>query len=139
MTRPHADAGFRELEHTADWALEVWAPTWAGLLEQAARGMYALLRLQVDPTTTAPRALHVRAADAESLLVDFLSELLFWLETDRVAGTTFHLQATPTEVRGTLQVAPVQRLEKEIKAVTYHNLRVQHDASGWRAVVTFDV
>ena len=32
-------AGYREIEHTADWELEVWAPDLAALLEQAARGM----------------------------------------------------------------------------------------------------
>jgi len=38
----NSQSGFREREHTADWELQVWAPSFSGLLEQAARGMYAL-------------------------------------------------------------------------------------------------
>ena len=42
---PH---GYREIEHTADWELKVWAPDLRGLLEQAARGMYALSGIILD-------------------------------------------------------------------------------------------
>ena len=41
-------AGYRELEHTADWELEAWADDLPGLLEQAARGMYALSGVRLD-------------------------------------------------------------------------------------------
>ncbi len=139
-TTSRAAAGFREIEHTADWAIEVWAPDFAGLLEQAARGMYALLQVQWAPQgPVVRREVHLTAADAETLLVDFLSELLFVLDTEGVAFDSFALQATPTQVQGVMHGRPIAGLEKEIKAVTYHNLRVERAAQGWRAVVTFDV
>ncbi len=132
-------AGFREIEHTADWALEVWAPTWPELLEQAARGMYALLRVRPATAPLTARPLHLQALDRAGLLVDFLSELLFWLEVDRWMAQTFHLQATATHLRGRLRGGPVQGQEKEIKAVTYHAVQVTAEPPGWRARVTFDV
>ena len=132
-------AGFREIEHTADWAIEVWAPTFAGLLEQAARGMYALLRLRWQAGPQHTHRLHLTAPDPESLLVDFLTELLFILETQGVAFEHFHLDATPTQVQGRLQGRPTAGQEKEIKAVTYHNLRVVQGPGGWWATITFDV
>jgi hypothetical protein len=51
----HSTAGFREIEHTADWELEVWAPDLPALLEQAGRGMYALagVRLALEGRASA--------------------------------------------------------------------------------------
>jgi SHS2 domain-containing protein len=132
--------GFRENQHTADWELEVWAPDLPSLLEHSARGMYALsgLRLQNGPSRACTIKLH--GDDAESLLVRFLSELL-WLEQEQGLGfdefsidvsTQFNLQA---ELRGSV----IANLDKEIKAVTYHNLEVQTTEQGLRVIIVFDV
>jgi SHS2 domain-containing protein len=132
--------GFREHAHTADWELEIWAPDLPSLLEQAARGMYALsgMRLQKGPHQTRTIALH--AADAESLLVRFLTELL-WVEQEEGLGfddfaitidNLFNLQAM-------MGGAAIANLDKEIKAVTYHNLAVQTTSQGLRVNIVFDV
>ena len=60
--------GFQEQPHTADWALDVWAPDLIGLLQQAARGMYALMqaRLQGEPRET--YRFEIAVPDRETLL-----------------------------------------------------------------------
>jgi len=65
--------GFRELPHTADWALEVWAHDFPALLEQAARGMYALTSAQLKAGPRAVRELELQGYDREILLVKFLT------------------------------------------------------------------
>src|SRR4030065_240258 len=77
--------GFRENAHTADWELEAWAPDLASLLEQSARGMYTLsgMRLQAGLPQTPSLILH--GEDAESLLVRFLTHLL-WVEQEEGVG-----------------------------------------------------
>ena len=60
-------AGYREISHTADWALQVWAPDLSGLLVQAARGMTALLDLQLAEAPRLEHLLTLDAADPESL------------------------------------------------------------------------
>src|SRR5512136_2443926 len=80
--RMQPEIGFREHAHTADWELEVWAPDLPALLEQAARGMYAISGVQLVPGVAQDRTITLHAADIESLLVKFLSELL-WLEQDQ--------------------------------------------------------
>src|SRR5690606_38330986 len=114
--------GFRELEHTADWELEAWAPDMAGLLEQAARGMYALMnaRLQDQPRTT--REVDLHALDPEGLLVAFLDELLYLGEVENLAFDTFELRVMGRALQARLGGAPLLTQAKEIKAVTYHNL-----------------
>jgi SHS2 domain-containing protein len=132
--------GFREHAHTADWELEVWAPDLPCLLEQAARGMYALAGMRLQSGATQMRSVNLQAADAESLLVQFLTELL-WLEQEEGVGfdgfslhidSRFNLQAD-------LHGYAIASLDKEIKAVTYHNLAVQTSALGLQVNIVFDV
>jgi len=58
--------GFREREHTADWELEVWAPDFPGLLEQSARGMYALSGLRLQTGSRQSRSISLHGEDKES-------------------------------------------------------------------------
>jgi SHS2 domain-containing protein len=140
IRRMQPEFGFREQPHTADWELEVWAPDLPTLLEQAARGMYALsgLRLQAGSARASSIALH--AADAESLLVRFLTELL-WVEQEQQLGfDEFSIQVDDdcnlqAELRGSI----ILSLDKEIKAVTYHNLVVQTTSQGLHVNIVFDV
>jgi SHS2 domain-containing protein len=132
--------GFREHAHTADWELEVWAPDLPSLLEQAARGMYALSGVRLQAGMRLTRTIDLQTMDAEGLLVRFLSDLL-WLEQEEGLGfDTFNLhlegeQTLHAELGGTAIVD----LAKEIKAVTYHNLAVQHTPEGLRVNIVFDV
>lgn len=131
--------GFREHAHTADWELEVWAPDLPSLLEQAARGMYALsgVVLHGDVIT---RTLELEASDMESLLVRFLSELL-WLEQDQQLGFDHFMLSVQDNfcLSAHLEGATIISMDKEIKAVTYHNLAVQDTPSGLSVVIVFDV
>jgi len=132
-------AGFRELEHTADWELEAWAPDLPALLEQSARGMYALAgaRLQAGPRID--RRLNLPMRDPESLLVTFLAELLFLGEQDSLAFDVFNLQIEGGLLHASLGGAHLVSIDKEIKAVTYHNLAIQKTPRGLEVKIVFDV
>jgi SHS2 domain-containing protein len=131
--------GFREVEHTADWELEVWAADLPGLLEQAALGMYALagVRLQNGPRHT--RTVAVRAQDGESLLVKFLSELLYLGTQEGLAFDALNLRLEGDTLQAELTGAPIAAQDKEIKAVTFHNLAIRQSARGLVVNVVFDV
>ncbi len=132
--------GFRERAHTADWELEVWAPDLPSLLEQAARGMYALSGLRLQAGSAHIRTIALHGQDAESLLVRFLTELLWHAQEyglgfehfSIVMDDLFNLQAT-------LRGYPIAQLDKEIKAVTYHNLAIVRTPQGLRVNIVFDV
>ncbi len=132
--------GFREHAHTADWELEVWASDLPSLLEQAAHGMYAISGVVLQPDPPGERRIGLHAADAESLLVRFLSELL-WLEQNEHLAFN-HISVTVDgdyNLDAELHGFPIAQLDKEIKAVTYHNLTVQSSSSGLRVNIVFDV
>ncbi len=133
--------GFSELEHTADWALRVWAPDLPNLFEQAARGMYALMEAPIDEQS--PHASHqmeIQGSDAESLLVAFLAELLYLADRQGLAFNQFNLDVWPDHLHAWLEGGPFTSQRKEIKAVTYHNLAIKQREDGLLEVaIVFDV
>jgi len=134
-----SQAGFREIEHTADWELEVWAPDLPALLEQAARGMNALSGVQIEQGPVQQRIFVLPATDSEKLLVSFLSELLYVQERDGLVFVSFNLTLHEDRLLARVEGVPLHSLDKEIKAVTYHNLRLRQTQRGVEARIVFDV
>jgi SHS2 domain-containing protein len=132
-------SGYREIEHTADWELEVWAPDLAELLEQAAHGMYALSGIQLKDSPLQERLLEIIAEDAESLLVSFLTELIYYFEQELIGFDTFRLDLNGFQLKAQLSGAELEIIEKEIKAVTYHRLQVRSSEHGLSVNIVFDV
>jgi SHS2 domain-containing protein len=131
---------FREIDHTADWALEVWAPTLEALFVEAARGMYALAGAVPAQAERTRRPIRLAAGDAESLLVAWLQELLYLTESEGLAIDEFNIASLSAErLEAEVVGAPAQHLEKVIKAVTYHNLAIRASEAGFTVTIVFDV
>ena len=133
------NAGFKELEHTADVALEVWGPTMESLLEQAAKGMYSITQTELQEQKRAQMEIHLEASDLEGLLVDFLNELLYLGESQGLAFDKVKMVVNGTKLSAIIIGAPVKRQVKEIKAVTYHNLNIHKTENGLLVRIVFDV
>ncbi len=136
---PREPAGFCEHEHTADWELEAWAPDLPGLLEQAARGMYALSGTQLEPAPRLQRHISLTADDPESLVVTFLQELLYLGETEGIGFDEYNIQVQDHQLNARLAGAPIRSQLKEIKAVTYHNIKVVKNEDGVQVRIVFDI
>jgi len=131
--------GYKEIEHTADWALMVWAPDLDGLLVEAARGMTALMEIRFDSSPLEYRQIELHAEDAESLLVAFLSELLFFGESEGIGFSQGQLTIQNFQLNAELVFRRIKSQRKEIKAVTYHNLAIHEIENGLKTVIVFDV
>ena len=130
---------YREVDHTADWALEVWAPTLEALFVDAAHGMYALAGT-APGAATLTRRIELNGDDYESLLVAWLGELLYLTESEGVVFNNFRMELlTPTHLQAEASGGPGRHPEKVIKAVTYHNLRVRRTEAGYATTIVFDV
>lgn len=138
-------AGFHEVEHTADWELEVWAPDLSGLLEQAALGMYALAGIRTISEGRRDITLSINAHDEEGLLVNFLSELLYLEEEQGLAFDDFDLSVGKPapddayQLVAKLQGSRAVSREKDIKAVTYHKMSIEPGRRGLEVRIVFDV
>lgn len=132
-------AGFEEVEHSADWALRVWAPDLPALFEQAALGMQALAGIELKPQPLLSRKLELEAPDPESLLVAFLGELLHYADSEGIGFRQYSLAIDGGHLKARLEGAPIYKVDKEIKAVTFHNLAIQPAAGGLQVQLVFDV
>jgi len=132
---------FEEVEHTADWALRVRGRDLRELLVNAARGMGCLLVPDLEAVPThLERRLVLEAIDAESLLVEWLSELAYWAEAELLVFREFDLsQVTPQRLEAVVRGGHASDLQKHIKAVTYHNLEIVETEDGLEVTVVFDV
>ena len=133
--------GFEEVEHTADKALRIFGINLKQLMISAARGM---TRLMVgDPSkisTDIEKRIELQAVDAESLLVEWLSELAYWAETEQLVFKKFRIsEVTATHLQAIVWGGELAALEKHIKAVTYHNLEIRKTRKGLEVTVVFDV
>jgi SHS2 domain-containing protein len=135
------ESGFEEIEHTADWSLRIWGRDLAELLANAALGMSSLIVSDLASLPTdVERQLAVDSIDAESLLVDWLSELAYWAEMEGLVFKEFELQeVSSTHLEAVSRGGQAPELTKHIKAVTYHNLDIVETENGLETTVVFDV
>ena len=133
--------GFEEIEHTADKALRISGINLRELMISAALGM---TQLMLGDASKIPneieKSIELQAADAESLLVEWLGELAYWAETEMLVFKKFKItNVTATSLEAIALGGKVAELEKHIKAVTYHNLEIMQTPGGLEATVVFDV
>jgi len=133
------ERGYREVEHTADWELEVWGPDMAALLKQAAEGMYRLMGIELESKPRQRRRVEIEANDREQLVVEFLVELLYLAESERLAFDRLDVELAGHRLIAGLEGAPIRVQAKEIKAVTYHRIAVRDTERGLETRVVFDV
>lgn len=135
---------YRTFEHTADLGLIVEAPDREGLFAEAGRALLSILVENpgaVRPEREVP--IHVDGTETDYLLFDWLNELLYLFERDRLLLREFDLTV---EAHGLTALARGEVLDParhkpshEIKAITYHRLEVNETATGWQAQFIVDI
>jgi len=140
------DSGWELTEHTADVGLHAWGPDPSAVFEQAARGLLSLL---VDPAGVVARETYTVVAETpaeglDAVLVAFLNELLFRIETDGIVpADVVIVDLTETSVAARVAGEPVDpgrhRLHLGVKAATLHGLWLGRSGPGWEATVVLDV
>jgi SHS2 domain-containing protein len=130
---------YEELQHTADRCLRVRANDLPGLFKDAARGMYALVGAKASASPRSRSVLELTAPDLEGCLVAFLTELVVAMELDQTVYGHFKIEVEPQKMNVSMDGTPLKSLRQGIKAVTWHNLQIQHDADGYSVEIVFDV
>ncbi len=129
------------LEHKADLKIRVFGKTKEELFLNSLLAMQDCLKPETkEPEERTKREIKIESPDLPALLVDFLSEVLYLIQTDKETYDdskfiSFSDTALATELFG----QKAERFGEDIKAVTYHDLEVKKIDGGWQATILFDI
>ncbi|MFC1624027.1 archease [Candidatus Omnitrophota bacterium] len=135
--------------HTADIGLKVNGETLKKLFENAAKGMFEIIAGEgAHEPITAPVDQKIQIKKEfesfEELLVEWLSELLYIFNKEEILFNSFKIQDLSYDgITGKVsgkKINPANRaLQTEIKAVTFHGLKIEEDKTGFNCKIIFDV
>ncbi len=136
--------GYTIGDHPSDLELNVRGRTLKELFAEAARGLIEYTR---PPAVTGPpdrRPVTLTAADREELLVTWLDEIIYLLETGFLPETPISItRLTDRELQVSLKVRKldpaVPFTGPEVKAATYHQLSIHRSGKLWQARVILDL
>lgn len=135
---------FEILEHTADAGIVARGADLPELFANAGAGMMALM-VDLDTVEEAEeRLIQVQGRNLETLLVRWLTEMLYYLDAQQLLFRRFEIQElTETALRARAFGETIDRerhrLHFGVKAVTRHLLEIRPENSGFRATVLFDI
>ncbi|HLE25164.1 MAG TPA: archease [Thermodesulfobacteriota bacterium] len=132
------------LDHTADACIRVYGKSFDELFENAARAMMELItdRERINPSQEIE--IEVRGETKEELLVHWLQEILFLHEVKKMVFKDFRLNLiSETHAKGKAIGEKINidkhELSFDIKAVTYHNLKIEPINDKLKVDIVFDV
>jgi SHS2 domain-containing protein len=131
-------------EHTADVGLRARAESLDELFAEAARALFSVVVANPDAVQLRETIhLAVAGTQPDELLRDWLAELLYIFEARRLVLARFEVSLGAEGLTATVQGEPIDaarhQLDVEVKAVTWHGLKVVRDDGGWLAEVIVDI
>lgn len=130
--------GFFEIPHTADASLVVFGSTREELFINSAKGMYHIMGITYKDKPEKRLELELAEHDLESLLVSFLSELLYSSENLSMVRD-FDLTIDNGQLSGILVAVPICDSKIEIKAITFNNLKIDQHDNIYKTQLVFDI
>jgi SHS2 domain-containing protein len=135
---------FKVLDHTADIGLIVYGDSLNALFENAAKGFFHLITDLRKVKQRVPKHIAVEGQSLERLMVDWLTELLYFHDVENLLFKKFHVEFVGGEgLKATAIGEPFEEghhiIKTEIKAITHHRISVRQENERWRAQIIFDL
>lgn len=132
------------IPHTADIGIKAYGEDLKQLFKNAAYGMFDIIADLDGLTSSVTQTIEVKAANQEELLVAWLGELLYNFYTKQIIFFDFQIdEIDNTHIKAKAFGRHVgenrNRLKTEIKAVTYHELKIEEKENKFTATIIFDV
>jgi len=132
------------IEHTADVGIKAFGENLAESFENAAKAMFDIITDNSKIDNVGQYNIQLKSTDLEQLLVDWLSELLFLNSANNLVLGFFEIQINEehnsinARIFGEKFNQSKHNIGVEIKAVTYHMLKV-NNSYPFSAQVLFDI
>lgn len=145
MTKP--SRRIRLINHTADIGIEVLGSSLKELFVSAADGMTGLMVECLGaaaPQRHSSKDIFLKADIREELLVKWLEEILYFIETKRLVPVSFNIKSIDNNsLSAQIEVVSfdpkIHHPKYQIKAVTYHDLTIKEDGGIFKTRVIFDI
>jgi protein archease len=135
---------YETFEHTADLGLRIRAANLEQLFVEAAEALFSAIVEDLSAVPPKQRLdVQLQGDDRALLLFDWLNELLFRFDTEHLLFGKFEVRLKDNTLNGTAWGEPLDLSRHlsshEVKAITYHGLRVEQEENGWLAEVIVDI
>ncbi|MFH1507105.1 MAG: archease [Candidatus Omnitrophota bacterium] len=131
------------IEHTADIGIRVKARDPKELFVKTALSMFDIIaQPEIESKPSKDIEIKLKAGDLDELFVTWLNELLSLSATKELIFSVFRIKKIgKNNLDAIVSGSDIKnyRLNTEIKAATYHQLKLEETESGWLAEVIFDV
>ena len=134
---------FEIVDHTADVGIIAYGASISQAFTNAARALFSLITELDNVEEVVYRDIELVAPDQESLLVEWLNELIYLFDAENIIFKRFditQLNSTRLKARGYGEKvdSSKHKLKTGVKAATYHMLKVDK-TNGCQVQVLFDI
>jgi SHS2 domain-containing protein len=137
---------YEYLDHTADLKIRAYGKTLEEAFVNVALGAFNFLTDTSKVKKQAEHRISLKAERIESLLYDFMEELLFLLDTEGLLVSGFkEMKIRREKDKFLLQCAALgdnyksYKVKGDIKAVTYSEMSISKEKDGFVIQVVFDI
>ncbi|MFC6904113.1 archease [Halalkalicoccus tibetensis] len=136
------DARYELRDHTADVAVAAFGPALDSVFGALGDGLSAAQCDEI-PADGERFSFSLAAEGREALLFDYLDQLIYERDVRAVLPADNEVSVNPGEewrLEASARGVPLAEVEaREVKAVTYSEMRIEEGEDGWEAYVVLDV
>ena len=135
---------FEILDHTADIGIVVYGEDLKSLFANAGQAFFHLITDLKKVRLRTERKIEIGKESLERLMVDWLTELLYFHDVENLLFKRFIVESVGEEglkakVKGEPFEEGVHVIKTGVKAVTYHQIEVRQEKEGWKAQIILDL
>ncbi|MGC8977642.1 MAG: archease [Candidatus Ratteibacteria bacterium] len=133
---------FEFINHTADIGIKVKANKIEELFLNSADGLYKIIGVKYNGYFDLIK-INLRGDTFEELLVKFLNELIYYIETKKLGGEIKKIEIRKFEegyeLFVELEMRKIEGMDREVKSATYHNLKIEKKGKIYETTIIFDL
>jgi SHS2 domain-containing protein len=136
---------FELIEHTADIGIRAYGKDLPQLFVNAAKGLFSLIT-DASPPQDQEKTITLKGKFIEDLLISWLSELISGFFAYKFLPKSYNIRieqagvnSLEARIRGAKYDPYSEKVNMEVKAATYHGLKVKKTKQGFAADIIFDI
>ncbi len=136
--------GYKVIDTTADTGIEVWGHNLKELFEEAARGMISIMYDVDKIEEKQKKEIEIKGIDEEDLLISLLNEIIYLKDAEKFLVKRVIIEDIKDKNLKVLLLGETydpnkHEIIEDIKAATYHNIKILKEKDNLKTKIIFDV